>query len=429
MSVFFDPFRSLTNEPFGQNFGSALLAGGSTGIPGLLSLWNAKTPSTSPVGPQIQTSVAGNQPDASGNMVPWPVNHPGRGVMVQPAYSNLLQNPKFEGAVSGSPGTGPTNWILVFGDGALVLDGTDLTFSVTAGRRFYRQPITIGTNTTYRCGIKINVANETTFSQLLNIVDVIANSSRSYMLDGVSALTSTVVTVGEHYLEMLFTTTDTGGTISFRFGVGVTNVATLSATFCCPQFVASAYRMPYAASGAGATVSVPSTAGDDDPENGMAFLMDSRITAALSAGGRFTAAALVYMGVSSAEVTADTNIISINDSITGGIYAAAGGVLKASDGTNTATVTVADGWARGETLFIPWWINGAGTNQQVGYKKSAESAITWGAAADYDGSVNPGAHLRWGYTIDKPIGAIQSQVWGKSVGTDAEMLALLRYAA
>jgi len=32
MSVFFDPFHSLTNEPFGQNFGSALSAGGDAGL-------------------------------------------------------------------------------------------------------------------------------------------------------------------------------------------------------------------------------------------------------------------------------------------------------------------------------------------------------------------------------------------------------------
>jgi len=32
MSVFFDPFRSLTNEPFGQQFGSGLAAGGDAGL-------------------------------------------------------------------------------------------------------------------------------------------------------------------------------------------------------------------------------------------------------------------------------------------------------------------------------------------------------------------------------------------------------------
>ena len=32
MSVFFDPFRSLTNEPFGQQFGSGLSAGGDAGL-------------------------------------------------------------------------------------------------------------------------------------------------------------------------------------------------------------------------------------------------------------------------------------------------------------------------------------------------------------------------------------------------------------
>ena len=199
--------------------------------------------------------------------------------------------------------------------------------------------------------------------------------------------------------------------------------------FILPQLVGSSYHMPFAAAADDAlsSVSVPSTAATSS-NNGLAIPLSAAMTAALSAGGRFTAAALVYMGVSSAEVTADTNILAVNNNVTGGIYAASGGVLKAFDGTNTATVTVTGGWARGEILLIPWWINGAGTNQQIGYKKSAEAAITWGGAADYDGSVNPGTHLRWGYTVDKPIGAIQSQVWGKSVGTDAEILKVMEYA-
>jgi len=142
----------------------------------------------------------------------------------------------------------------------------------------------------------------------------------------------------------------------------------------------------------------------------------------------FTAAAWVYIAAASAEIAADTNILAFSNAVTGGIYAASGGIFKATDGTNTATVTVAGGWARGETPLICLRTNGAGTQMQVGYKKAAESTITWGAAANYDGSFGPGTHMRWGYTSGAPFGAIQSQLWAESVATDAEILSLLRYA-
>jgi len=399
-------------------------AGGEGGIPGLLSLWNAKTPTVSAVGPQIQTSVAGNQPDANGNMVQWPVYHPGKGVMVQPAYTNLLQNSKFEGAVSGTPGTSPTNWTVIMAGGSILVAGTSITFSATAARQVHASAVTADANITYTGKLVVGFDGVLQLGEVLTALSP-AGTAKTYMVDGAVVATTVVPSAGSHFVEVVLATGGTAGTHTLRIGVGVIANATGTATFSNPQLVASTYQMPYAASGAGATTSVTSTAGDDDPENGMVFLVDSRMAAALS--GIFTAAVLVYMGASSAEVTADTNIISINDSVTGGIYAASGGVLKAFDGTNTATVTVAGGWARGETLFIPWWINGAGTGQQIGYKKSAESTITWGAAATYDGSVNPGTHLRWGYTINKNIGAIQLQFWNKSVETDAKLLDLLKY--
>ena len=423
MSVFFDPFRSLTNEPFGQQFGSASSAGGSTGIPGLLSLWNAKTPSLCPVGPQIQTSVAGNQPDADGNMVAWPILHPGRGVMVQPAYSNLLLNSRFEGAVSGSPGTAPTNWTATLVQGSQVFSGASLTISTVAARHLYTQTISALANTTYRFDFLVTCPGNQQLYGLITASTVPAGSTVTYADDGVIVAGTLYPVAGEHTLSVIIAVSATAGSLALRFGMGVLGNQTGTATFSKPQLVASAYQMPYAASGAGQTVSVTSTAGDDDPENGLAFQMDSRMTAALSAGGRFTAVALVSMAAS-ANILTDTNILSVNDSITGGIYISSGGVLKVSDGTNTATVTVAGGWPRGELMLVAWWINAAGTHQQIGYKKEIESAMTWGAAVDYAGSVTPGTHLRLGYNILASEGFLHTQLWNKSVGTDAEMINL-----
>jgi len=104
----------------------------------LLSVWNAKDLGVSMIGPTIQTSVAGLQPDASGNMVPWPVNHPGKGVMVQPAYSELF-NADPTGQVTKTL-TAQKYCVQCFGTGAEVVCGafgtataaTPLQFTGTA---------------------------------------------------------------------------------------------------------------------------------------------------------------------------------------------------------------------------------------------------------------------------------------------------------
>jgi len=395
-------------------------------IPGLISLWNSNTPSVSRRGPQIVTSAAGTVPDADGNMVPWPVNHPGRGVMVQPAYNNAIPTGRENFA---------TGWTQTNVATTLVDDWYKLSAVADAAAAQYTNVAVVGASATFSCLAKKGsgatdantwaIRDDTAGTNLITATVNYDTGAIGYVT-GSSGVTVTSTGVAGEWLISITVPWTTGNTLRVYCGFRGSAETAGEYVYCKrPMIVASSYQMPYAPPG----TSVTSTAGDDDPENGMAYPMDSRMTAALSAGGRFTVGALVYMGASSAEITADTNIISINDTTTGGIYAASGGVLKAFDGVNTCTVTVAGGWAMGETLFIPWWINVAGTNQQIGYKKSAESAITWGAAASYDGSVNPGTHLRWGYTIDKPIGAIQSQVWNKSVGTDAEILALLKYAA
>ena len=268
MSVFFDPFRSLTNEPFGQHFGSALLAGGSTGIPGLLSLWNAKTPTISAVGPKILTSAAGLQPDADGNMVPWPVNHPGRGVMVQPAYSNLLQNSKFEGAVSGSPGTAATNWSnLGLGiGGSLVYSATEksVRFTATAARQFWAQSLAVEANSNYRIDCKCFVYGDAPLASIADQCAPVtppAGSTTAYELDGVSCLSTTVVPAGSHELAAILTTSVTAGTTSWRIGIGVGGNRTGDIKIWDVQVAKTAHKLLYAATGAGATAAVSSTAG------------------------------------------------------------------------------------------------------------------------------------------------------------------------
>ena len=398
----------------------------------VVHLWNAKEPTTAGIGPQPVYSAASTQPDADGNLVTWPNYVPGRGVEVHPAYTNLIQNSKFIGAVSGSPGTPPTNWALVVnvGDGGMSVvpytGGNALRFTCSGDRLGYAHTIAGSANTVYTAFVTAQCDGILSIVNMFIPAAVPVGTTTVYTVDGVAANTSTIPSAGTHEIRAVTTVGATAGDIIYRMGVGISAAVTGQATFSRPQIVASAYQLPYVASGPNSTASVASTAATS-AGNGLAIPLDARMTAALS--GIFTAGALVKMQASSAEITADTNILAFSDAVTGGIYAAAGGIFKATDGTNTATVTVAGGWARGEAPLICLWINGAGTQMQVGYKKAAESTITWGAAANYDGSFGPGTHMRWGYTSGVPFGAIQSQLWAESVGTDAEILSLMRYAS
>jgi len=381
-------------------------------FPGLLSWWNAKTPTRSIRGPQLQTSVAGNQPDADGNMVPWPVLHPGKGVMVQPAYSNLLQNSKFEGAVSGTPGTLPTNWVFVTPCAFAVTPlaaGNSITFAAAADRRFIRQVFTVSVSTAYRMDIKCTCDGVLQFWNILSSVSLPSGATEVRKVDGVVVGQFTVPTAGVHTITLEWTIAATGGSMSVYIGAGAGGSTTGTVTICCPQLVASPYQMPYAASGAGSTTSVTSTSATSS-NNGLAIPLNAQMTAALS-GVAFTAAALVEMGVSSAQVTDPANILSVNDVAAGLIYADSGGKLKCTDGTNTAEVTVAGGWARTDELLPVVQCNG--TTFRIGYAKNTFSAITWGNAVvvGVDGDWNVVTHERIGLNSVIPFGVQQTQSW------------------
>ena len=150
------------------------------------------------------------------------------------------------------------------------------------------------------------------------------------------------------------------------------------------------------------------------------------MTAALS-GGAFTVAALVEMGVSSAQVTAPANILSVNDVAAGLIFADSGGKFKCTDGTNTAEVTVTGGWVRTDELLPVVQCDGA--TFRIGYAKNTFTAITWGSAVAVgaDGDWNVVTHERIGLNSAIPFGIQQTQFWSKAA-SDAEVLKVRGYA-
>jgi hypothetical protein len=128
-----------------------------------------------------------------------------------------------------------------------------------------------------------------------------------------------------------------------------------------------------------------------------------------------TTAVLVKMGKSSANITTPTNLLTVKSTISGIIYADSGGVIYASDGTNTCSVTVTGGWTAGTVLTIVLKITS--TTIQIGYAVGA-GTITYGTTTSYDGSFNPLTHIRFGYGTTAPIGIKMFAQWDAQIDDD-----------
>ena len=342
----------------------------------------------------------------------------------------MLQNSKFEGAVSGTPGTAPTNWTAGLTGGTMTVAplvvGNSLAFSTTAARHYHTQTFNVLANTTYRIDVSAIMDGVQNIWNCLFPASPPAGTTTNYELDGTVVAGNAVPAAGSHIISAIAVVAGTAGTISLRLGLGAQGNATGTITISKPHLVASPYQMPYAASGTGATVSVPQTSGAADG-TGLAIPIDARVAAAMGAGGKFTVSAMVEMGVSSAQVTAPANILSVNDVAAGLIFADSGGKLKCTDGTNTAEVTVGGGWVRTDDLLPVVQCNGA--TFRIGYAKNTFAAITWGSAVAVgaDGDWNVVTHERFGLDSTIVFGAQQAQTWGK-VASEAEVLKVRGYA-
>ena len=408
--------------------------GGSMYPLGLISLWNAKTPTISKVGPQIVTSAAGTQPDADGNMVPWPVNHPGKGVMVQPAYTQLAVNSVLDGAIGGSPGTTPTGWTYTVVDSPTMavadVEGENkLTFSGTASRGYLSLSQAVAALAVYTFDVMV------TTDGVLRYADFeycsLTGGTIVVMKDGVVVADETAVpAAGTFKLSVKVTAGAVGDTAIFRFGLGASAVATGTVSVWQPQLVLGAYSLPYVRSTTG-SVPVPSTAAT--AANGLAIPLNAAMTAALSAGGAFTAAALYWVGAGNAIIpVSGSAILSASNSTIRELYKARNTLARAYDGVTIAEAGGSSTWARGEIHLQASQTNTARTHFRSGYRRYTASmtpitGLVWGNWAVYDGSMGPGTHLRFGYSLEWLIGFLQTQLWNKSA-SETEILRVMETA-
>jgi len=398
--------KSPSGSPFSRSR-SPLGGPGGISFPGLISLWNARNPIVSARGPQIQTSVAGLQPDASGNMVQWPVNHPGRGVICQPAYSNLL--------AAGSEDI--RTWTILAGSAVSAPDAngwykitTISTINRLITKTFSCSPGTVGfaMEVLPIVNSQITVRTSTTIGENVAINLVAGVQQRIFIT----------------------ATRDVSGTCTFYDSSGQ-----LGDTFYVkfPSVMQSAYPMLYAPPGTLVTSTAATSGG-----GGGAIPLNAAMTAALS-GGAFTAAALCWMGVGSGELPTGlaVPIISANNSASGGLYAQDVGGTKRIVGSYDGSVgnpTLTLAWPRGEIHLRVVRTNAARTHFRVEYRRCTSAMVpidavpVWGALTAYDGSMNPLTHLRFGYGLTVPIGFLQTQLWNKSA-SDVEILSVLKFAA
>lgn len=142
---------------------------------------------------------------------------------------NLLVNPEFAGSVTGTPGTGPTDWTaLVLGGGGTLTTGAigELTLEAAAGRYILYQghAVVVGT---YRFEVDIDVTAGSS-----NIYDYIfpqTVEAITYKLDDVVVAGGTVIS-GVHNLKLEFTVA-TPATTQFWLGVGLQGNNTTTAAF------------------------------------------------------------------------------------------------------------------------------------------------------------------------------------------------------
>lgn len=181
-----------------------------------------------------------------------------RGLLIEEARTNLLLNSVFDGAVAGTPGTKPTDW--------LDLQVTGTIASVSAGiyaagnavrivntgtrRAFYRVQALLA-NTTYAYSIRITVnstpvAGFPRIQDCMNLAGGPAGSTVTYLLNGAAATATTAIPNGQtSTVVAIIAVAATAGNVEVRWGLGVGSTVDGDVTLQMPQLEAGSFATSY----------------------------------------------------------------------------------------------------------------------------------------------------------------------------------------
>ena len=180
-----------------------------------------------------------------------------KGILIEEQRTNLLLNSVFSGAVSGTPGTAPTSW--TYGSTGGTLTVTDLgrnfacnslRFAATAGRLYLVQTVTVAATGTYVLSANINVFTTAQLIQLFQFNPGPAGATYQYVYNGVNQASSFTPPLGAGLLQVIITTTGTGGALGIRVGVGASSAITGDVSFQDIQIELGAFATSYIPTGA-----------------------------------------------------------------------------------------------------------------------------------------------------------------------------------
>lgn len=160
---------------------------------------------------------------------------------------NLLTNTPFAGAVSGTPGTAPTDWPFNASGGSTTATTGAITFSATAARQIIGRSFSVAASQTQTWRVKVTSnPNGLTFNQLFAVINPDGVSSLAYYANGGLVNAVTYVPLANEVLSAIIVNGGTPINPTFRIGVGASANATGTATFTEPQIeigsTATAYQ-------------------------------------------------------------------------------------------------------------------------------------------------------------------------------------------
>ena len=175
-----------------------------------------------------------------------------KGLLIEEARTNLVLNSVFSGAVSGTPGTPPTSWLLSFALGTLTVASlgygfaaNSLRFAATSNRQAMTQSITLAALSTYTITMSVIVHTTAQLLQFLQFNPVPVGATIQYVYNGVNQASSFQPPLGAGTLQAIVTTAAVGGSLGLRVGVGASSNITADITIWNIQLELGAFATSY----------------------------------------------------------------------------------------------------------------------------------------------------------------------------------------